>query len=161
MKVKLGCQPLTWKNGFETAAREIGAIGYSGTEAPVGGYLDRVDELKELLAAHNLQCSSTYCGGAFEDAEKRPELTERIVKIASALPELNCDRIIFAAGGRGDYPTDENGNIRDDILERFADGATECARAMLRKIRRQSGAAQSRVDTDRIAARSGCLYGND
>ncbi len=133
MKVKLGCQPLTWKSGFETAAQEIAAIGYSGTEAPVGGYLDRLDELKKLLADNNLQCSSTYCGGAFENAEELPKITERIVKIAAALPELGCDRLILAAGGRGTHPLDENGDIRADILQRFADGANECARQCFEK----------------------------
>lgn len=133
MKIKLGCQPLTWGREFETAAREIAAIGFSGVEAPVGGYLNRLDDLKKLLSETGLQCSSTYCGGAFENAEERPKITENIVKIAGALPELGCDRIIFAAGGRGNHPLDENGNIREDILERFADGATECARQCYEK----------------------------
>ena len=133
MKVKLGCQPLTWKSEFETAAREIAAIGYSGVEAPVGGYLDKLDELKKLLADNSLQCCSTYCGGAFENGEERPKITERIVQIAGALAQLDCDKIILAPGGRGSHPLDAQGNIREDILERFADGATECARQCYEK----------------------------
>jgi inosose dehydratase len=133
MKVKLGCQPLTWKSEFETAAREIAAIGYSGVEAPVGGYLERLDELKKLLTDNNLQCCSTYCSGAFENLDERPKITERIVEIAGALSELGADKIILAPGGRGTHPLDKNGNIREDILERFADGATECARQCYEK----------------------------
>lgn len=122
MRVKLGCQPLTWGAEFETAAREIAEIGFDGIEPPVGKYLDRVGELKELLARDKLQCASTYTSGAFHDDAKRAELTEGIVKTAAALTELGCDRIIVSAGRRPE------GEVRYELLERFADGVNECAR---------------------------------
>ena len=122
MRVKLGCQPLTWGNDFETAAREIAEIGFTGIEPPVGQYLDRVGELKTILERNKLECCSTYTGGSFEDEARCAGDIERIVAIAAALPQLGCDRIILSAGGRPE------GEVRYEMLERFADGANECAR---------------------------------
>lgn len=124
MRVKLGCQPLTWGNNVAKAAREIGEIGFDGIEAPVGNYLEHLSELKALLAENNLVCSSTYTGGAFEDPEKREELTENIVRIAAALPLLDCRQIILSAGPR---PKNED-DLSSELYERFADGVNECAR---------------------------------
>ncbi len=132
MKVKLSCQPLTWKD-FETAARDIAAIGFSGVEAPVGAYQGRLDDLKKLLDETGLQVSSTYCGGSFELAEEREKLTERIVRIAAVLPQLGCDRVLLAPGRRGVHLANEQGELRDEIYERFADGVNECARQCYEK----------------------------
>jgi inosose dehydratase len=133
MKVKLGCQPLTWGKDFEQAARDIAAIGFSGVEAPVGRYLDVPDDLKKLLDETGLQVSSTYCGGSFELPEERVKLTERIVKIAALLPQFGCDRVLLAPGQRAIHPANEKGELRDEVYERFADGVNECARQCYEK----------------------------
>jgi len=122
MRVKLGCQPLTWGSDFETAAREIAEIGFTGIEPPVAQYIDKLEELKAILERNKLECCSTYTGASFENQATCKQDIERIVKIAAALPELGCDRIILSAGARPD------GEVRYEMLERFADGATECAR---------------------------------
>lgn len=86
MRVRLACQPLTWRN-FTEAVRDIAEIGYDGIECPVGAYLERLDELRALLDEHKLVCSATYVGGQFWKGWT--DEAERAVKIAEALPKLN------------------------------------------------------------------------
>ncbi|MBV9865281.1 MAG: TIM barrel protein [Abitibacteriaceae bacterium] len=132
MQVKLGCNPLTWsgKNGgFEVAVRDIAAIGFQGVEPPVGAYLERLEELKNLIQQNQLQCASAYTSGAFENSEQLPELITKIVRVAAALPDFGCDRIILSAGGRGT----QQGEFPDETIERFADGVNECARQCYEK----------------------------
>jgi len=100
MRVRLACQPLTWRN-FNEAVKDIAEIGYDGIEAPVGAFLDRLDELKALLDEHKLACSATYVGGHFWKGWT--EEAERAVKIAEALPKLGCSILILASAS---YPQD-------------------------------------------------------
>ena len=101
MRVRLSCQPLTWRN-FEEAVGEIAEIGYDGIEAPVSAYLDRLDELKALLEQHKLACSATYVSGQFWKGWT--EEADRAVKIAEALPKLGCSNLILASSGYSPRP---------------------------------------------------------
>ncbi len=101
MRVRLACQPLTWRN-FQEALKDIAEIGYDGVEAPVGAFLERLDELKALLDQHKLTCSATYVSGAFWKGWT--EEAERAVKIAEALPKVGCSILILASSGYSPRP---------------------------------------------------------
>ncbi len=99
--MKVAIQPLTWGNRpFSEICGEAAACGYEGIEAPVSRFLDNLNELKETLAAHKLECASSYCGTNLLDASKRSEEIRSIIKVAKALKELNCSQVILAAPGR-------------------------------------------------------------
>ena len=121
MRVKLACQPLTWRN-FAEAVKDITEIGYDGIEAPVGAFLDRLDELKALLDEHKLACSATYVGGHFWKGWT--EEAERAVKIAEALPKLGCSILILASAGYSPRP----GKAPKRHYQRFCETVNEIAR---------------------------------
>jgi len=120
MRVRLACQPLTWRN-FEEAVRDIAEIGYDGVEAPVGAYLDRLDELKALLDQHKLACSATYVSGQFWKGWT--DEAERAVQIAEALPKVGCHTLIVASAGYQPRP----GNAPRRHLQRFCETVNEIA----------------------------------
>lgn len=128
MKVRLGCQPLTWGADFETATREIAAIGYKGIEPWVDNHLDEIPQLAALLDKYHLQATGTYVACRFHEEEHAEEEIRRVVEIASKLRAIPCERIILAASGRP-----QEGRSPDEVYERFADGCNEAARQCAEK----------------------------
>lgn len=121
MRVRLSCQPLTWRN-FEEAVKDIAEIGYDGIEAPVSAYLDRLDDLKALLEQHHLACSATYVGGAFWKGWT--DEAEQAVKVAQALPKVGCSILILASAGYQPRP----GKAPKRVYQRFCETINEIAK---------------------------------
>ncbi len=96
MKVRLSCQPLTWKR-FEEALSDIAEIGFDGIEVPVASYRDRLQEVRSALDQYRLTCSATYVSGSFWKGWN--EEADLAVKVAEALPQLGCSILILASSG--------------------------------------------------------------
>lgn len=100
-RYKVGIQPLTWgETSFEQVCQEVAATGYDGIEAPIGSYLGKLDELKEILEANKLECASAYTGVKLLDPAKREEEIATELKYAVALKSLGCSQIVLSAPGR-------------------------------------------------------------
>jgi len=100
LNVKIGCQPILWKNTpLEQVAREIADIGFDGIETPVRLYKDRMDDLKRLLEETGLAVSAVFTGGYYIDPATREEEIRRVVETAKLLPGLGCTTLISAPGG--------------------------------------------------------------
>ncbi|PIX45936.1 MAG: hypothetical protein COZ05_07095 [Armatimonadetes bacterium CG_4_10_14_3_um_filter_59_10] len=123
MKVKLGCEPITWGDDFETAVKEIAEIGYRGIEPVMLGYEARTEELRALLDTYGLAATGAYLSCSFLDPDKMEAEITAATSLASRLPVVGCYRIVLASRTRMVDQVHER-----EVYERFADGCNETAR---------------------------------
>lgn len=118
--MKVGIQPITWGDlPFERIAPEIREAGFEGVEAPVGQYLERLEELKTILRENNLVVSSTYFGLNLLDGNKQKDEIEKALEVAKILKkEFSCDVLVVASGG-------VNKPVDREVYELFARGCDE------------------------------------
>lgn len=117
---RVGLQPLTFKNmDFATICQKAKQAGYEGIECGVGGYLDKLGELKAILNDNGLQCASSYTSVHPFDTAKAAENVERIVKIADGLKQLGASEVVVAADFVREKPSSES--HPKEIVQRFAE----------------------------------------
>ena len=131
----VSCHLITWGSDLETGMREAAALGFRACETFTHlalAYEDRVDEFRELLAAHGLVLSALYGGGRFSDPDRAEEVIAYNTRVARFLAALGVDRIVFGPRGPRDGKTDPSG-IRqmvrtiDEAARRTADlGVLAC-----------------------------------
>jgi inosose dehydratase len=97
---------------MEQAIREIGALGYTGTELFDGNlldYEDNLDDLRKLLDASGVRLVATYVGGNFIFDEILEEELARIERGAAAAATVGADYLVVGGGAkraRGTKPDD-------------------------------------------------------
>lgn len=137
--MKLGYHSITWggvvghpvgvtsikdlfyvSNGsVEDAIRDIGSLGYQGTEmfdGNVAAYADEPEKLTSLLNANNLELVSVYTGANFIFADILPEEMWRIRRAAELAQQFGASRLVVGGGARRAAGT------TDDDYKRLAEG---------------------------------------
>ncbi len=123
----ISCHLITWGEHFEQGLREVEELGFHACEPfPRNAlvYEQHPEELRELLASHNLRLSALYGGGRFGDATKRAEVVAYNTRLARFLAALGVDRLVFGPGG----PRTPGGST-DEELREAARTINEAARA--------------------------------
>lgn len=116
LNAKVGLQPMTFKNmDFATVCQKAKEAGYEGIECGVGGWLDKLGELKTILNDNGLQCASTYTSVHPFDKAKAAEQVEKIVKIAGGLKELGANVVVVAADFIREKPSSQT-HPKDVVL---------------------------------------------
>jgi len=142
--MKLGYHSITWggvvghpvgvtsikdlfylSNGsVEDAIRDIGSVGYQGTEmfdGNVAAYADNPERLTSLLQASTLELVSVYTGANFIFADILPEEMWRIRRAAELAQQFGASRLVVGGGARRAAGT------ADDDYKRLAEGLDRVA----------------------------------
>lgn len=131
----ISCHLITWGSDLETGMREAAELGFRACETFTHlalAYEDRIEEFRELLAAHGLILSALYGGGRFSDPDRAEEVIAYNTRVARFLAALGVDRIVFGPRGPREGKTDPRGirqMIRtiDEAARRTADlGVLAC-----------------------------------
>jgi inosose dehydratase len=131
----VSCHLITWGNDLELGLREAAELGFRACETFTHlalAYEDRIEEFKELLAAHGLRLSALYAGGRFSDPEQFDEVIAFNTRVANFLTALGVDRIVFGPRGPRDGKTSaaglkQMGRTIDESAKRTADlGVLAC-----------------------------------
>lgn len=95
-KMMVGAGPILWGRGisFPDKLREIARAGYDGCE--VSEYINRPDDLRELLAETGLVTSSTYLSVELHNPASQAEELETAVRQARTLRSLGADCLVVA-----------------------------------------------------------------
>jgi inosose dehydratase len=122
LNVKIGAQPILWKNGtFEEVAHEIADIGYDGVEAPVASFKGNEKELHRILKETGLELASTYTGACYMDPKTRDAEMDSAVETGKMLPDFGCHTMISAPSGlnkdRKAYTLEEHKLFADAMNE--------------------------------------------
>ena len=111
------------------ALREIGAAGYAGVElfdGNVADYADRPEELRDALAAADLQLVSVYTGANFIYADILPDELHRIRRAAELAATFGAERLVVGGGARRAAGTKDDDYRRlGESLDRVTDIAEE------------------------------------
>ena len=98
----VSCHLITWGGDYRTGLREAASLGFRACETFTGLALEyerRLDEFRELLAAHGLRLSALYAGGRFSDPARRAEVVAYNTRVARFLAALGVGRIVFGPAG--------------------------------------------------------------
>ncbi len=124
--MRTAIQPLTWGNtSFEEICKEIAAAGYQGVEPWVENYLDDLSPLRDILAANNLACTTTYRGLNLMDPSTREDEMAKEMRFAKALRELDAEVIIVSSPSRR---VERNVSHDPAIIREFANHVNELCR---------------------------------
>ena len=103
--VKLGFHTAIWgretMEDFRKALDEMSIVGWDGFEYAGGWlerYYDRTDELKALLAAHDMELTTYYCSNAYIDPATAEGEMERAKRKVDFLAEMECSLLLIDGG---------------------------------------------------------------
>lgn len=88
---------------IECAIREIGEVGYTGTELFDGNLLDyeeRLDDLDSVLRSAGVALVGVYSGGNFIFTDILPEELARIDRAAAAAASLGAEHLVVGGGAK-------------------------------------------------------------
>lgn len=113
----------------EDALGDIAEAGYAGCELFDGNlrqYVERPDELRQLLIKHGLELVAVYCGANFIFGDILPEELWRIDTSAAFAAALGAEHVVLGGGAKragGENPED---------LDRLASGLATAQEVVLR-----------------------------
>jgi inosose dehydratase len=110
---------------MEQAIRDIGSVGYEGTEMFDGNlarYAERPDALRRLLAAAGVELVSVYTGANFVYADILPDELHRVERAAELAASFGAQRLVVGGGARrATGTTDEDYDRLAAALDRVTD----------------------------------------
>jgi inosose dehydratase len=153
--VRLACHSITWggvvgaaqgvtsikdlfylsHGSVAEAVEDIAAAGYQGTEVFDGNlaaYADRPDELREALAANDVELVSVYTGANFIYADVLPDEMHRIRTACQLAATFGAARLVVGGGARRAAGTtgedyDRLGTALDAVVDLAAEHGLEAS----------------------------------
>ena len=110
--IRVGCQANAWQREFklqdgrdklDEALRQMAAAGYEGAELPLWSIpdLERPEEVRDLLAHHNLAFIAIHVGGTFyEDAPFHDQTLPTAERAARCAAAAGAESIVLSAAGK-------------------------------------------------------------
>ena len=115
MPIRVSCHGITWGRDLTKTLEDLQTLGFRGFEAFAFVADDfgfaRLNEFKDMLAAHNLELVALYGGGSMHDPSIHEELVARNARLARFLAAMGANRLVLGPGRRA-----HGGPTRDDLL---------------------------------------------
>lgn len=118
-QIRIGYHTITWGiEGFHTAVRDIGGLGFKGIEtfgAVADHYRDTVDDFKFLLHDQGVRLVTLYGGGTLSTREALAKDLKWNLGLADFLKQNDAEILVLGGGVRDDQTPAE------ETIKRMAD----------------------------------------